>query len=444
MRWYLGVGLLLAVALIFQLGLLAYAMYVMLGLLLVSRLLARSWTEKVTAGRRMEFQQGEIGEKVPVQVTIRNNASLPVPWVVAEDVLPKDAIHRKPARLHVDGKRQRVNILRGGATLKLEYSLVPQFRGFYQVGPVILEGGDLFGLYRRFRLAAAPHFLLVYPRTVPLIGYDLASRRPIGEVRLTHRLYEDPTRIAGVRLYQNGDPLNRVHWKATARTGQLHCKIYEPSTITGATIVLDFHRGSYHPRGEPFRSELAVTAAASLALTVYQMGQQVGLLTNGRDAADRLREEGWNPYGDAADELVFDNRLALQQVVGATAQQDRLNPVVVETSHGPEQLQRLRETLARLELNDGLTFASLIAEGESHLPHDATVVALLPAAPPETALALSNLKAQGYAVTVILITMEVDPGADGQFARLLAEGLDVRHVYDEAGIASMCYQQMLR
>ena len=80
---------------------------------------------------------------------------------------------------------------------------------------------------------------------VPLQGYDLASRRPIGDVRLMHRLYEDPTRIAGVRPYEPGDPLNRIHWRATARTGTLHSKITEPSTLTGATVLLDFHNGGY-------------------------------------------------------------------------------------------------------------------------------------------------------------------------------------------------------
>ena len=136
-------------------------------------------------------------------------------------------------------------------------------------------------------------YLLVYPEVVALEGYDVASRRPIGEVRMTYRLFEDPTRIAGVRQYAAGDPLNRVHWRATARTGMLHSKVYEPSTVSGATLVLDFHQQSHDPAHEPFRSELAVTAAASIANAVYMMQQQVGLVTNGRDAADRIRVEGW-------------------------------------------------------------------------------------------------------------------------------------------------------
>ena len=129
-------------------------------------------------------------------------------------------------------------------------------RGYYQIGPLVLETGDLFGLHRRYRVATEPHFLLVYPEVVPLEGYDIASRRPIGEIRLQHRLYEDPTRIAGVRRYEAGDPLNRVHWRATARTGVLHSKVYEPSTVAGATLLLDFHQASYAAKDEPYRSEL--------------------------------------------------------------------------------------------------------------------------------------------------------------------------------------------
>ena len=55
-----------------------------------------------------------------------------------------------------------------------------------------------------------------------------------------------------------------------------------------------FIKASYPAKDEPYRSELAITAAASMANAVYEMGQQIGLVTNGRDAADRIRQEGWD------------------------------------------------------------------------------------------------------------------------------------------------------
>ncbi len=306
MKWLLGIALLLLAAILLESGLMAYAMYVLIGVLLISRYLARNCLANLSATRscRLERAQhrpaeangpltGEIGQRVTVQLTVKNAGWMVVPWVLLEDLLPRQAVDRRFPQLKVKGKRLQIGLIRGGGETVLKYTLECLQRGYFQIGPMVLESGDLFGLHRRFQVKTEPLFLLVYPRLVELTGYDLTSRRPIGEVRMTHRLFEDPTRIAGVRPYEAGDPLNRVHWRATARTGQLHSKIYEPSSLAGATILLDFHVSGYHSRGEPYRSELAVTTAASLANAVHLMGQQIGLVSNGRDAADRIRTEGW-------------------------------------------------------------------------------------------------------------------------------------------------------
>lgn len=435
MKWYVGAALILLAALLIESGLLAYAMYVLLGVLLVSRFLARSWLDAVTAARSCDVTTAEVGDEVPVAVTVRNGGSLPVPWVLIEDVLPAPALQQRPPRLRVKGKRLRIAFLRAGSETTVKYTLKIAQRGYYQIGPLVLESGDVFGLHRRFRVLTKPHFLLVYPRVVTLEGYELASRRPIGEVVLTHRLYEDPTRIAGVRPYEAGDPLNRVHWRATARTGQLHSKVYEPTTLAGATILLDFHQAGYFTGGEPYRSELAVIAAASLANAVYEMGQQTGLVTNGRDAVDRIAREGW--------EVDPQTRLAARKVGAMGETSERLEPVVVETRRGVEQLQRIREALARTELTDGLTFAELVLETAPRLPKDATVIAILPDAPVETAIALGNLKRQGYAITAILVSLDVHD-LERAHGRLLAEGIrDVRHLAGESGLPTLCRQQVM-
>jgi uncharacterized repeat protein (TIGR01451 family) len=435
MRWFLGVVLLLLAAVVLRSGLLAYAMYVLLGLLVISRLLARNWIGGLTARRRCNQLTAEIGDTVRVTVTVANESWLPVPWVLLEDLLPRQVVASPIPRLIVKGKRMRICMLGVRGETKLPYELHMKMRGYYQIGPVVMEGGDLFGLHRRYRVETEPIFVLVYPRAVPLPGYDLASRRPIGEVRLTHRLYEDPTRIAGVRPYQFGDPLNRVHWRATARTGSFHSKIYEPSTIAGLTILLDFHQAGYHAQGEPFRSELAVTAAASLAQAVYELGQQVGLITNGRDAADRIRVEGW--------EHDYRTRQAARETAAMHDTSDRLQPIVVATRRGPEQLHRLRETLARVELTDGLTFAQLVTETAGRLPRDATVVAVLPAVTPETALALGALHRQGFAVAAVLIGID-EQNLPEAYGRLRAENIDVRHAKDERELMAICEYQLLR
>jgi uncharacterized protein (DUF58 family) len=433
--WYVAAVLLLLLALILDFGLMAYAMYALLAVLIVSRYLTRVWAESLSADRECNRVSASIGDIVAIVVQVRNSGRLPVPWVLVEDLLPRRALIHDPPDLRVRGRRVQLSMLRSGGFKPLLYQLKCNRRGYYQIGPLVLETGDLFGLHRRYRVLSEPHFLLVFPKVLPLEGFDVASKRPIGEVRMTYRLFEDPTRIAGVREYQAGDPLNRVNWKATARTGQLHSKVYEPSTVAGATILLEYHQAAHDPRHEPMRSELAVTAAASLANAVYEMQQQIGLVTNGRDAADRIRQEGWD--------VDIRSRDAARQAASMAETSDRLQPVRVETRRGPEQLMRIFETLARVELTDGLRMAQLIAETASRIPRDATVVAILPAVTEETAIALGTLKRRGFAVEAVLNLWEEYDFADAS-GPLLAQGIPTRHLKDEASIVPLCRNFVLR
>jgi uncharacterized protein (DUF58 family) len=423
MRWWLGGLALLALAAVLQLGLLAYAMHVFLVVLLISRAAARRWTDSVSVERECSVSRADIGDTADFQLTLRNESRRRVAWLVAEEGMPREAMGESPPRVRVQGPRLAVASLKGGESRTLQYRAEFLTRGYYPFGPTLLESGDWFGLHRRFRVAGAPHYVLVRPRALPLEGYDIASRRPVGEVRIRHRLFEDPTRINGVRPYQRGDPLNRIHWRATARTGSLQSKSYEPSRVAGATLLLDFHRDSFlsgrNPMAEmspaarralmnavradsslsfeaqPDRPlvELAVTAVASLANAIQEMGEQVGFASNGRDAADRARLEGWGGQ--------FRTRALARARMTRQAKSDRLEPVVVETRRGAEQLDRILDALARLELSDGMRFHEFLSEITPRLPRDASIVAVLARAPEETAFALGALRRRGFAVTVL-------------------------------------------
>src|SRR4029453_439966 len=235
--------------------------------------------------------------------------------------------------------------------------------------------------------------------------------------------------------YGPGGPMNRVHWRATARTGMLHSKVYEPSTVAGATLLLEFHTAAHERKHEPHRSELAVTAAASIANAVYLMGQQVGLVTNGRDAADRIRQEGW----------AHDHRSRREAIAAASVKEksDRPAPRVLGPRRGPEQLGRILETLARVELTDGLPLPALIEETASRMPRDATVIAILPPGSSESAIALGNLRRRGFAVTVLLNMFEKWDFALAA-APFLAENIDVKHLKDESSIMEICRSFALR
>lgn len=426
------ISILVGATLAFELGMLAYAAYVLAGLVWMSHGLARFWSKSVSVRRECLRTTAEVGQVIPVRLEISNLGRWPIGWVLVEDLLPEDTVVH--SRLQLTGERLLLCGLRAGEKRSIYYQVKCRRRGYYQLGPSIVETGDWFGLERRFAEGAEPNFLLVYPEVLSIEGYDIASRRPMGEVRLTHRLFEDPTRIAGVRAYQSGDPLNRIHWRATARTGQLHSKVYEASTVAGAALLLDFHRAAYDPRHEPVRSELAITAAASLANCLFQLGQQIGLLTNGRDAADRVRIEGWTRDWRTRD--------AARASVSPALEQERLRPLVLPPQTGPERFRGIIETLARVELSDGLDFAAFVGEVESRLPRDATLIAILSSVPEKTALALVGLKRRGFAVAALINIYDEHEYAVAA-GPLIAVGIDARQLRGPDDIREVCRRQLV-
>ena len=437
-KWIIAALGILAAAFLIQSDLLAYAMYTLLTIIVVSRFLTNRWVQALQVERSCSKLVANINDHIGVSLELVNTGALPIPWVLLEDALPTRALLYDPPSLDVQDSRVKLTMLRPNQNKQLQYSFICNRRGYYQLGPTVLETGDLFGLHRRYQIAAAPQFLTVYPRIVPLDGYDLASRRPIGEIKMTHRLFEDPTRIAGVRAYQDGDPLNRIHWRATARTGQLHSKIYEASSVAGVTIMMEFRREAYPQDSEPFRSELAVTAATSIANAVQVMGQQVGLITNGRDAADRIRVEGWE-----GKPVALETRSAAHAAAEIDEKNDRLQPVQIPTRRDSEQFHRIRETLARVELTDGLTFPQLVIEMQSRIPRDATVLAIIPSNNDQTTISLQNMARRGFAVSVMVNVFDpIDYALIS--SPLISAGIETYHLRDEESIVHVCRKQAVR
>jgi uncharacterized repeat protein (TIGR01451 family) len=422
--------ILLVLAWLFNLGMLVYGFYILLAVFFISHVFTAGWISSITASRQVSATVAAIGDAVSVVVKLNNAGKLPVSWVMVEDMLPDTRGDENRMRLDVTGTHVDVTDFPAGKH-QLIYQVHCLRRGYYQIGPLVAETGDLFGLNRRYRVLLQPDYLLVNPEVVELEGYDLASRRPIGEIVMTHKLYEDPTRVAGIRSYQPGDSLSRIHWRATARTGTLQSKVYESSWVAGSSILVDFHKDSL---ADFVRAELSVSCAASIANAVHQMRQQTGLFSNGRDAADRIREEGWQ--GDRR------TRREARESAVMMEESDRLRPVVVPTRLVDHQFQDILQVLARLELTDGLKFAAFVNQIRERLPRDATVIAILARLDLESGSMLGQLRRQGYAVSAIINCHENE-----DFARmsgpLVAQGIETRHLKDQDSIRVICQRQVL-
>ena len=158
MRWIiLAVALLLA-AVVLNLGLFAYAMYALLGVIIVSRILVNGWSGNLSATREMSRERVKIGDAVAVVTVLENQSRLPIPWLLVEDLLPRSALIHNPPNLQVTGRRLQLVSFRARSRRTIMYQLKCHCRGYYQLGPLVAETGDVFGLYRRYRVLSEPSF----------------------------------------------------------------------------------------------------------------------------------------------------------------------------------------------------------------------------------------------------------------------------------------------
>lgn len=418
---YLGIALVLLVAsLILRIGFFAYAFYAAVLVALIAYLMAHMSLDGLATDRHCTLRRAEMGEEAIVTVGVRNQSPFFLPWVIMEDLL-------SPGLSLVQGASARASVMppKGAATLR--YKVRCARRGYHRVGPVLFESGDFFGLTRRFCSGPQTHFITVYPRVVPVDRYSVPSHRPLGETTAQMRLFEDPTRIAGVREYQHGDPLRRVHWKASARTGVLHAKIYDPSCLQGGNIVLDFNAASWAGEHARRRSELAVTIAASLAAHLAERGVDLGFVSNGVDAADVIET---NPISMEAM-----NRDEARRLVEGRKSTDRLRPVQVKVRRGGETLVHIMEALARLELSNGLDLAATIA-GQYHAwPREDTVILVVPQVTSELSSEIVRLKNSNFSVLVLLV--DNAEGAPALHAGLANLGVHFLHLRNEADLHSI-------
>jgi uncharacterized protein (DUF58 family) len=266
--------LLAFVAIILHADFLLTLIYLFVGVFALGRWWSRRALHSVSYSRQFN-QRVFLGEKVEVSLDIHNHSLLPVAWLQMRESLPPELVLRSGF--------ERVISLGPGAWTTFTYLLEGRKRGYYQIGPLSLYSGDVFGITGDLALIHPADHLTVYPKIVPLTKVKLPSRSPMGTLRHTQPIFEDPSRVRGKRDYVSGDSLRRVDWKATATAGRLQVRIFEPSISLETAIFLNLNNAEYDRQGRYVATELAIVVAASLASWVIGQRQSVGLLTNGID-----------------------------------------------------------------------------------------------------------------------------------------------------------------
>ena len=124
--------------------------------------------------------------------------------------------------------------------------------------------------------------LTVFPELLPFNHLEFPADDPFGDRRSKRRLFEDPNRPMGVREYRPEDGFRRVHWPATARTGQLQSKVFQPTTGQIMMVCMNVSTFARHWEGVyPELLEYLIKVAATIVDEGMREGYKVGLVANG-------------------------------------------------------------------------------------------------------------------------------------------------------------------
>ncbi len=342
-----------------------------------------SWWNKhaldnVVYRRRPYYRRAFPGEEVPLTIEIENRKLLPLSWLRVQDPWPKavgPVEENLLAPTHVPTEGMLVNVfsLRWFERARRTYRLKFRQRGVYPVGPARLQSGDLFGMYETLREAGPVERLTVFPALLPAEELDLPAEDPFGDIRSRRRLFEDPNRPMGVREYRPEDEFRRVHWPATARTGELKVKVYQPTSAQVMVVCLNIATFERHWEGtHPALLERLVQAAATLVQQGVESGYQVGLISN-----------------------------------GALSNSDQ--PFRIPPGRSPRQLAHLLEALAGVTPLVTAGFERYLLREVPRVPFGATLVIVTAITSPALAEALLRIQQRGRKITLISFAQQPPP-----------------------------------
>jgi uncharacterized protein (DUF58 family) len=245
---------------------------------LVSALIARRSRYRLSCSRRLDPPRVPAGQPAVVTARLENVSRLRTAILLAEDVTPYSL-----------GSRPRfvLDEIEPGGSRELSYQIRSDTRGKFTIGPLRVRVADAFGLVEISRSFSTTSTLVVTPKIYPLPRAAAPSSwlgEGDGGMRTISAIGEDD---AAPRAYQNGDALRRVHWRSTARYGELMVRREEHQWRNSASVFLDTRRLAHVGTGSAATFEFAVSAAASIGAHLTGEGFRARLITEAGEIAPR-------------------------------------------------------------------------------------------------------------------------------------------------------------
>ena len=212
---------------------------------------------RLSCERSVQPARAPLGSPLSGRLVLGQEGRLPAAVLLLEDSVPSEL-----------GNRPRFAVDRADLTWRreIEYPLLGRVRGRFRTGPLLVRTTDPFGLVQLDRHFQATSEVMITPVVEMLPAMRSAGGAGSAGESRPHRVGITGQDDVLVREYRHGDDRRRIHWRSTARRGDLMVRREEQAWDPTASILLDVRSGSHAGRGMHSSLEWAVSAAASIAV----------------------------------------------------------------------------------------------------------------------------------------------------------------------------------
>lgn len=383
----------LVLALLMRLDFVFYIVYVCLGVYILSKWLTPRSMRHLKV-ERSYASHAFIGELIHIQLEIRNGSRLPILWLQAVESV-SHSLRRGPtprSAFSLGGRKSR----------RLYYTIQATKRGYYQVGPLKVSSGDLFGFDNAIG-HIDPDYFTVYPRIIPFARLTFPSQLPFGSIESKQKLFEDPSRPIGVRDYQAGDTPRHINWKVSARQQKLLVRTLSPAISLETFILLNLNQEDYTRRGWRDSTEWAIVAAASFAAHLIDRRQAVGMAVNGIDPLLQYDETGIERANFDEESGRLESSSAGSKDTDDNIQAPSPIPRPIRPRPGRAHLMKLLEILARIESAPLLEFSKWSTQCCTGLSWGVTILVITSQGDEDCCRAIYRLVKLGYNPVLVVV-----------------------------------------
>lgn len=234
-----------------------------------------------------KFDKHEVfeGENFSLMEIVRNNKAMPLPWLRSDITASKWLEFGDASAQTVSDESRIVSsffTLGGYKSITRTWNVNCTKRGKFEIQKAHLVSSDLFGQARISKGVKLSFTVLVLPGTIDLGEMFLLPRYLQGDTVTKRQIAEDPFYVAGVREYTDRDPMNSIHWLATAKEQKLMVRKNEYTSQQSLTILLNIksQEVEYGKIVNPDLVEGSIRVCASLITEATGEGLPVNLYSN--------------------------------------------------------------------------------------------------------------------------------------------------------------------